>query len=67
MQVQVLLCSLEQVRLFAGKFDAAVKRYKDTYYSDRSQVMFVSLLFCTVVSPLYREFMLDLLSLMSEQ
>lgn len=42
-QVQVLICSLEQVRLFAGKFEAAVKRYKDTYYSDRSQVAFVFL------------------------
>ncbi|KAK8375438.1 hypothetical protein O3P69_008347 [Scylla paramamosain] len=39
-QVQVLICSLEQVRLFAGKFDAAVKRYKDNYYSDRSQIQY---------------------------
>ncbi|XP_050707871.1 exocyst complex component 3-like [Eriocheir sinensis] len=39
-QVKVLISSLEQVRLFAGKFEAAVKRYKDTYYSDRSQIQY---------------------------
>lgn len=39
-QVQVLICSLEQVRLFASKYQAAVTRYKDTYYNDRSQITY---------------------------
>ncbi|XP_064082051.1 exocyst complex component 3-like isoform X5 [Macrobrachium nipponense] len=36
-QVQVLISSLAQVRLFASKYGTAVTRYKETYYSDRSQ------------------------------
>ncbi|KAK3868957.1 hypothetical protein Pcinc_025706 [Petrolisthes cinctipes] len=39
-QVQVLISSLEQVRMFAGKFQAAVTRYHDTYYADRSQIQY---------------------------
>ncbi|CAL4060509.1 unnamed protein product, partial [Meganyctiphanes norvegica] len=39
-QVQVLICSLEQVRLFASKYQAAVTRYKNTYYNDRSQITY---------------------------
>ncbi|XP_047492530.1 exocyst complex component 3-like [Penaeus chinensis] len=39
-QVQVLISSLVQVRLFAAKFQTAVTRYKDTYYNDRSKIQY---------------------------
>lgn len=39
-QVQVLISSLVQVRLFAAKFQTAVTRYKDTYYTDRSKIQY---------------------------
>lgn len=39
-QVQVLISSLAQIRVFATKYEAAVTRYKDTYYSDRSQIQY---------------------------